>query len=290
MSLNLVQYDDSDEDAPQPAPMKVVPKTETKPSATSAPNKTNDPAAGTKKVIKYASLQTSKNLLGDKKEGEKEEWKPAAFDFQAKPDPNQVFEKANLKSKKGSGYAASFLSNLSKPKRELKNVSQPVMIGDSFVYEQDPEETITKKIKTQTFAQEEDQLEDDEHPPVRDVPHYSSLQNKKSANVRAFTDQDKEMIYNFDKSGKMGNINASQIVEISADSMVDPNWESNAEKRMQSRMLDAKSKFGMPDKAAKSKNQLSAVAYDAVVNQDQYLAQNANQRDAKKKTSERYGW
>ncbi len=289
MSLNLVGYDDSDEDAPQPAPVKVAPKTETKPSVPSKKeNDVSDPAAGTKKVIKYASLQTSKNLLGDKKEGDKEEWKPAAFDFQAKPDPNQIFEKANLKSKKGSGYAAGFLSNLSKPKRELKNVSQPVMIGDSFVYEQDPEETITKKIKTQTFAQEEDELDDDEHPPVRDVPHYSSLQNKQTANLRAFTDQDKEMIYNY--GGRMGNINAGQIVEISADSMVDPNWESNAEKRMQSKMLDAKSKFGMPDKAAKGKNQLSAVAYDAVVNQDQYLAQNANQRDAKKKTSERYGW
>jgi len=284
MALNLVQYD-SDEDAPQIAPPKPTTQPEAKPAQLKKKdNESSD--AGTKKVIKYSSLQTSKNILNEKKEGDKnEEWKPQNFDFKAQQDPNQIFEKANLKSKK-NGYAVNFLSNLSKPKRELKNVSKPVVIEDSYVYENDPEEPYTKKLKTQTFAQEEDEL--DEGQQVRDVPNYSSLQTKNAANLRAFTDQDKEIIYNY--AGKQGPINAGQIMEINMDDRVDPNWQSNAEKAKQTRMFDAQSKFGMPDKTAKAKNQLSALAFDAVANQDQYLAQNSNQRDAKKKTSEKYGW
>ena len=290
-SLNLVQYDSDEEEQTSKeinttkesqVPQKDLKKEEpTKSKKEDSNQKDSSHEQNTKRVIKYASLQTSKNLL--KKEDTNEEWKPEAFDFSKKNESNNTSSEPTFKSKKGNSYATSFLSNLPKPKKELKNVSKTVFISDSFVYEDDEsEDKLTKKVKTQAYYREEDNIEHNEG--------LDPSRKKPAMNVQSFTEQDKQMVFSYDRTNKTNEISASKIIEVSANNLVDPNWEQNVEKRMASRLFDANIRFSQPDKVAKGKNQLASLVYDAVSNQDQYLSKTNVMKESKKKTSQKYGW
>ena len=257
MKKNLVNYD-SDE-SPDP-------KTEAKKEEITCSNK---------KKIDYSQLPIS-NPINFRK------------NFSEKEDPINTFKSKEQENSLNKSRKRVF--NLPEPKRihnnplisREKSIKPPLKLKESFFLKN----TNKAENKEDDVVEDFDFMEENENSFVKKGEVY---QEKDEINDEKIEINDEKVVDFLNKRDKI-NKKGVNIQEINGNQLLDFDWHGYRERQKIKKETSFQKKLKMPDKAQKTKHQLTYLAYEAISKQDELEDRKTEARKNHLLTQEKYGW
>ncbi|KAL4480982.1 hypothetical protein ABPG72_014450 [Tetrahymena utriculariae] len=246
-----------------------------------------------KKTIKYKDLPKFLNpTIHKEKEDKKDLWKPKSIQEIQNERKKKMEDLSEANDKKAK---FTKVMRLPSPKRQLQNEE---VSSFQLKKQTDDKPVLPPYINPENlFNKDIDQglVEQYDQDDIYINKRYQNIQTNgdaesreaKFANNRQMNED--ELKY-FDSDNT--NIGNTKISEVSREQLIgDSNWLLNYQKQQQQNII--KSGYNLNsqvDKTQKSKNQLNALAVDAIANQDNLDYERSEQIKNAKRKRDRYGW